>query len=1337
VGIFTFVTVLNAPRTEAVAGVNQQLNFQGRLLNSQGAAVADGFYNLQFKIYQDGTGLVAGNPGGTLKWTESRLNTAGNGVQVKNGYMSVQLGSVTPFGTSVDWNQDTLWLSINIGNTNTTCTPFTSCGGDGEMTPMKRLSSTPYALNSSMLEGKKAADFLQVAQGVQTDVSTNTPSIFINKTGSGNFLQYQLGGADAFSVTGAGDILFGNNANHTISIADSTAGTVGRSLTIAAGSAGTGGAAAAGGTLQLQGGNAAGTGNSNGGDVTIAGGNSVGTGYKGIVNISASAYSAGTNTVCAANCTISQALVDTNGTIIVGSSTTGINITLPAPSNAPAGRLVYITTPSVSTDFTLLANSGANAINITMRQNTTATMIWNGTAWTPGGASNAITLQATYNNGNNPAAVPEIKLDSVHGTIDIQDADTSIGADILNIRGSNASGLGTVLFGVSDSGRVTIQGTTDQSSAFRVLNSADEYQLNVNSANGYFIANTTQSVANQITNPGFEAGGSISGGESGWFGSTQASFLNGASSARTGNYSLRVIPNGTNMDFYAGSYREVTVGESYHLSGYVKGISVGTGAAGVQITWYDKDKAVISYSTQYNSSVTTSYTNYSVSAIAPTDAVYAKISTTIRSSATNGTFYFDDISFISNSESAPFTYKNTVNSTTAFRIQSAGATNTLFTANTTSNLLEVGDSTGSDTNTTLLVLDSATTDPTTLANKDGGLFYNSATNSLKVVVGGSVVDVCTTAVTCSGYSAAAGSSIQLQSSSPGSQQVGHFNISGTGMLTRLQTMDSALGSSSTLTIKSGNAGGSGTSGNLVLDVGTGGSGPGTIQIGHAGVSATMAGTLAIQGNNSLSLGATSAATGSIAFNNSIGPNKVTLRGPNANPISSPTNGGTASDYTLTFPTQMGDSGTCLKTNATGEMYFQNCGVGANVNLQDVYNNSSSPAAITTSDAKDLRFIASNTATDPNIIMDLLCVTTCGSNGRFAVQNAGVDVFTVNPNGGNIQVGSGTTNSTLSLLQLDSYTGDATAENIAKTCTTALNQGALYYNTTMGSLRGCINGEWSDISNPDTLGLLTFGVIPSSGGISNAYDLPALSQAGVSGPCRVSWASTTTVTIQACIAYSGGRRVNVSYSASFSVAALTNINFWGHICLSGVNGTPELRASNTENGNLPTWSIANPILCLADIRMTTSGAAQIDAIYDTRTFSSTIKEPVNTSAAVSLGMLTDAGTTGAMVPAVSASQKLYGTVIVADSATPTSAGAPNAIISTVGPAWVKSTAGSAGSFVISGLTAGYAITNTTIPNNSFYYSAGNTRTAYTAGGVNAACSAANACSGSLYINFVVR
>ena len=64
-------TVLNAPVAQAAVGTNQTINYQGRLLTAGGAVVPDGTYNVQFKIYQDGAGTAAGDPGGTLMWTES------------------------------------------------------------------------------------------------------------------------------------------------------------------------------------------------------------------------------------------------------------------------------------------------------------------------------------------------------------------------------------------------------------------------------------------------------------------------------------------------------------------------------------------------------------------------------------------------------------------------------------------------------------------------------------------------------------------------------------------------------------------------------------------------------------------------------------------------------------------------------------------------------------------------------------------------------------------------------------------------------------------------------------------------------------------------------------------------------------------------------------------------------------------------------------------------------------------------------------------------------------------------------------------------------------------
>lgn len=274
---------VNPTPASAVAGINRQINFQGRLLNSQGATVADGYYNIQFKIYQDGAGTAVGNPGGTLMWTESHLNNNSQGVVVKNGFMSVQLGSINAFGSQIDWNQDTIWLSMNIGNTNATCTPFASCAPDGEMVPMKRMTATPYALNSGMLNGLASSNFVQLAQGVQTDATVGQSSIFINKTVAGNLLQLQSSGADAFTVSNAGDLVFGAAANHTISIATAAAATAGKTLTMSAGAGGSG-AGSAGGDLVLAAGAAGGT-DGNGGNVTINAGAKTGTGANGTLSL--------------------------------------------------------------------------------------------------------------------------------------------------------------------------------------------------------------------------------------------------------------------------------------------------------------------------------------------------------------------------------------------------------------------------------------------------------------------------------------------------------------------------------------------------------------------------------------------------------------------------------------------------------------------------------------------------------------------------------------------------------------------------------------------------------------------------------------------------------------------------------------------------------------------------------------------------------------------------------------------------------------------------------------------------------------------------------------------
>jgi hypothetical protein len=214
--------------TIAAVGINQTINYQGRLLNSAGAVVADGTYNMRFKIYKDGDGTLAGNtggaPAGTLFWTEKRENFNTQGITVKNGYFSVALGSICAFvtavcqtnsNTAVDFNLDTLFLSADIGGITAGASP----AYDGEMLPMKRLAATPYALNAGKVGGLASSQLIQLAQGVQTDASTTAASIFINKTGTtANIFQLQRGGTDVLLVDNAGLVTFRPNADNANAI---------------------------------------------------------------------------------------------------------------------------------------------------------------------------------------------------------------------------------------------------------------------------------------------------------------------------------------------------------------------------------------------------------------------------------------------------------------------------------------------------------------------------------------------------------------------------------------------------------------------------------------------------------------------------------------------------------------------------------------------------------------------------------------------------------------------------------------------------------------------------------------------------------------------------------------------------------------------------------------------------------------------------------------------------------------------------------------------------------------------------------------------------------------
>lgn len=280
-------------------------------------------------------------------------------------------------------------------------------------------------------------------QCLQTDVSSTTNLIFGSCGETGDFISLQattpgIAETGNFNITGvgiAGSFMASNfdTATSTVlnlgttnasvvniartgvvtAIASDT--TISGNVTLAAGSARSmriaQAASGTGDSLTLAGG-AAGSAGSNGGNLQLTGGAGQGAGARGVVLIDTPAYSTVTNTSCAANCTIAQANVDNNGAVIVNASATGLTITIPDPTYAVAGRIVYVTGANGSQDFALNLNSGGTLVTIAMRQNSTATLIWNGSDWTAAGASSSTTLQAAYDNTLASAGGAEILLNN-------------------------------------------------------------------------------------------------------------------------------------------------------------------------------------------------------------------------------------------------------------------------------------------------------------------------------------------------------------------------------------------------------------------------------------------------------------------------------------------------------------------------------------------------------------------------------------------------------------------------------------------------------------------------------------------------------------------------------------------------------------------------------------------------------------------------------------------------------------------------------------------------------------------------------------------------------------
>ncbi len=184
------VLVANQPKQLAQAAFNPVFNYQGKLTNGSYVAVADGTYNMEFKLYD---ALGSGSPptGGNLLWTETR--TGANKVQVTNGLFNVMLGEVTSL-SGVDFNK-TLFLSVNIGGTG-------SPSWDGEMAPRKKVGAVPAAFVANSLVGTGSIDITNTTTP-QASLSYDTSDKLTVGVASNGFTTLTVAGsAPGLNLTG-------------------------------------------------------------------------------------------------------------------------------------------------------------------------------------------------------------------------------------------------------------------------------------------------------------------------------------------------------------------------------------------------------------------------------------------------------------------------------------------------------------------------------------------------------------------------------------------------------------------------------------------------------------------------------------------------------------------------------------------------------------------------------------------------------------------------------------------------------------------------------------------------------------------------------------------------------------------------------------------------------------------------------------------------------------------------------------------------------------------------------------------------------------------------------
>ena len=167
-----FTSILTFSQT-----IPQTINYQGLLKDASGVVVANGDYNLTFKMYDV-------ESSGSPLWTETKL------INIVDGIINTQLGSITPI--TLPFNEE-YWLGITIA-------------AGSELTPRIKFASVPYSFMSmnvpdASLTAGKIADG-QVVKSINslTDDVNLIPGSNISIIPSGNNLTISSTGGGGLTL---------------------------------------------------------------------------------------------------------------------------------------------------------------------------------------------------------------------------------------------------------------------------------------------------------------------------------------------------------------------------------------------------------------------------------------------------------------------------------------------------------------------------------------------------------------------------------------------------------------------------------------------------------------------------------------------------------------------------------------------------------------------------------------------------------------------------------------------------------------------------------------------------------------------------------------------------------------------------------------------------------------------------------------------------------------------------------------------------------------------------------------------------------------------------------